>query len=146
MKLFLDANILFTAAHNPTGKAALVIALQSRAKWALATSTYASEEALRNLQRKAPGALDRLNQIVKRLELVQHHPDLEWPPGLVEKDRPIFQAALGCGASHLLTGDLRHFGPFMGKPKQTYGVVIQTVAAFLASVGADGLNPAVPPA
>ena len=27
MRIFLDANILFTAAHNPNGKAALVIEL-----------------------------------------------------------------------------------------------------------------------
>lgn len=134
MKLFLDANVLFTAAHNPAGKAALVVELQPEAKWALASSTYAVEEARRNLQRKAPGALDRLNRIVGLLEAVQHRPDLEYPAGLIEKDRPIFQAALGCGASHLLTGDLKHFGPLMGRPQDTCGVVIQTVAAFLASL------------
>ena len=83
---------------------------------------------------QAPEFLDRLDGIVRRLEVVQHRPDLEYPAGLVDKDRPIFQAALGCGASHLLTGDLKHFGPLMGQPEQTAGVVIQTVAAFLASL------------
>ena len=29
MRVFLDANVLFTAAHNPRGKAALVITLGS---------------------------------------------------------------------------------------------------------------------
>ena len=144
MKLFLDANVLFTAAHNPAGKAALIVELQSRATWALASSTYAIEEALRNLRLKAPGAVDRLDGIVERLEVVQHLPDLEYPEGLVEKDRPIFQAALGCGASHLLTGDLKHFGPFMGRPKQTSGIVVQTVAAFLASCTADEPDATVP--
>ena len=134
MKLFLDANVLFTAAHNPTGNAALVVELQPKAKWSLVSSTYAMEEARRNLQRKAPGALDRLNRIATGLEVVQHRPDLEYPAGLIEKDRPIFQAALGCGATHLLTGDLKHFGPLMARPKDTCGVVIQTVAAFLASL------------
>ncbi len=134
MKLFLDANVLFTAAHNPAGKAALIIELQPEAKWGLATSSYAMEEARRNLQRKAPDALDRLDRIVARLEVVQHRPDLEYPAGLIEKDRPIFQAALGCGATHLLTGDLKHFGPLMARPKDTCGVVIRTVAAFLASL------------
>lgn len=147
VKLFLDANVLFTAAHNPAGKAALIVELQSRAKWALASSTYAIEEALRNLRLKAPGAVDRLDGIVKRVEVVQvvqHLPDLEYPAGLVEKDRPIFQAALGCGASHLLTGDLKHFGPFMGRPKQTSGMVVLTVAAFLASCTADEPDATVP--
>lgn len=137
MKLFLDANVLFTAAHNPSGKAALVVELQPRAQWALATSTYALEESLRNLQRKAPGALDRLDAVVERLEVVRHRPDLEYPTGLTEKDRPIFQAAHACRASHLLTGDLKHFGPFMDRPKQTRGIIIQTVAAFLASLAVD---------
>ena len=135
MKLFLDANVLFTAAHNPNGKAALVIELRAMADWALATSAYAREEALRNLRRKAPGAEDRLRAILQTIEVVEHHPDLDYPARLVEKDRPIFQAALDCGASHLLTGDLKHFGPLMNRPEQTSGVLVQTVAEFLESPG-----------
>ena len=134
MKLFLDANVLFTAAHNPTGKAALVIELQARANWALATSAYAREEARRNIQRKAPDAQDRLRAILKDIEVVEHCPNLQFPTGLVEKDRPIFQAALDCGASHLLTGDLKHFGPLMNRPEASSGVHVQTVAEFLESL------------
>jgi len=36
------------------------------------------------------------------------------------------------GATHLLTGDIRHFGPLMNGPERSGGMVIQTVAAFLA--------------
>ena len=133
MKLFLDANVLFTAAHNPTGKAALVIGLQARANWPLVTSTYAREEALRNVRAKAPGAEERLRVVLKDVEVVEHRPNLEFPAGLVEKDRPVFQAALACGASHLLTGDLKHFGPFMNRPEETFGIHVQTVAEFLES-------------
>ena len=46
------------------------------------------------------------------------------------------QAALGCGANHLLTGDLEHLGPFMNRPEDTSGVHIQTVAEFLESLSA----------
>ena len=134
MKLFLDANVLFTAAHNPNGKAALVIELQARAGWGLATSAYAREEAQRNLQRKAPDAQDRLGTLLEDIEVVEHRPNLEYPAGLVEKDRPIFQAALGCRASHLLTGDLKHFGPLMNRPDETFGVLVQTIAEFLESL------------
>ena len=49
-----DANVLFTAAHNPRGKAALVITLGSEGLFQLAPSAYAREEARRNLERKAP--------------------------------------------------------------------------------------------
>ena len=133
MKLFLDANVLFTAAHNPDGKAALVIELGHAASWSIATSTYAREEAIRNLERKAPASLARMGTISTSLSMVGHRPELPFPPSLVEKDRPIFQAALGWGASHLLTGDLRHFGPLMNQPENTFGIVIQTVAEFLKS-------------
>ena len=131
MRLFLDANVLFTAAHNPGGKAALVIGLGRRGHWTLATSLYAAEEARRNLAHKFPGALDNLNLLLQNIPLVEHPPGLRFPPALVEKDRPIFQAAVVCGATHLLTGDLKDFGPFMNQPEETLGIVVQTVADFL---------------
>lgn len=134
MRLFLDANVLFTAAHNPRGKAALVIDLGKQRRWAIATSAYAAEEARRNIERKFPRSLDRLNELLRGIELTEHHPDLRFPPRLAEKDRPIFQAAIACGATHLLTGDLKDFGAFMNQPENTFGVVVQTVAEFLDSL------------
>ena len=133
MSLFLDANVLFTAAHNPKGKAALVIGLGAHGSWALATSTYAREEARRNLQRKGPDSLDQLHAMLHEISVVEHWADMGFPANLVEKDQPIFQAARGWGASHLLTGDLKDFGPFMNQPEKTFGVLIQTVAEFLHS-------------
>ena len=38
MRLFLDANVLFTAMHNPRGKAALVIELGDLGHWELYSS------------------------------------------------------------------------------------------------------------
>ena len=134
MRLFLDANVLFTAAHNPGGKAALVIDLGKQGHWAIATSAYASEEARRNLERKFPRLPDRLKELLRDIELTEHHPDLRFPPALAEKDRPIFQAAVACGATHLLTGDLKDFGAFMNLPENTVGVRVQTVADFLESL------------
>ena len=43
----------------------------------------------------------------------------------------IMAAAIRCGASFLLTGDTRDFGPFMDKPELTDGVRILTVKAFI---------------
>lgn len=43
------------------------------------------------------------------------------------------QAAIRAQASHLLTGDIKDFGRFMNKPKKTAGILIQTIAEFLAS-------------
>ena len=43
VRLFLDANVLFTAAHNPKGKAALTAELGKEGYWTRATSPYRSE-------------------------------------------------------------------------------------------------------
>ena len=34
---------------------------------------------------------------------------------LPDKDRPVPLAAIGAGATHLLTGDFQHFGPYYGE-------------------------------
>ena len=135
MRLFLDANVLFTAAHNPRGKAALVIELGGSGHWALSSSRLAVEEARRNIERKFPQRLDRLRTLVRGVRLAEHRTAIDCPRGLARKDRPIFQAALACRATHLLTGDLKDFGPFMNRPEATQGVRIQTVAEFLDQVG-----------
>ncbi len=132
MRLFLDANVLFTAAHNPKGKAALLIELGDRGYWELYSSPYALEESRRNLERKFPQALDELNKILGGIRLIEHQPGLAFPEGLALKDRPIFQAALACPATHLLTGDQKDFGPYMNQPDTTFGICIQSVADYLS--------------
>lgn len=52
----------------------------------------------------------------------------------LKKDQPIFLAGRAAKATHLLTGDLKHFGPAMNKPHLSDGIVIQTVAEFLSSL------------
>ena len=132
MRLFLDANVLFTAVHNPGGKAALVIELGVQGHWTLFSSTYAKEEARRNLERKFPQCLNSLEKVQNHINFVDHQSSLAYPKGLAIKDQPIFQAALICQASHLLTGDIKDFGRFMNQPEDTMNVCIQTVADFLS--------------
>ena len=139
MRLFLDANVLFTAAHNPRGKAALLIDLGKQGRkqghWELYSSAYALEEARRNLARKFPEFLDGLDALSEGVRLVEGPVGHAFPPGLAQKDRPIFQAAVGCRATHLLTGDLKDFGPLMSRPEDTSGVHVLTVADFLGHLG-----------
>ena len=131
-RLFLDANVLFTAAHNPSGKAAFVMELGTRGHWKMFTSTLAVEEASRNLASKFPSAAARLEIILRDMTVLPSVSGHDCPIDLVAKDRPIFLTALRCGATHLLTGDMKHFGPFMNDASQTAGIRITTVAAFLA--------------
>ena len=134
IRLFLDANVLFTAAHNPSGKASLIIELASAGYWEVVTSSYAMEEARRNINIKFPDSLKRFESLIASVRKVPAKTGESCPVALPEKDRPIFEAAIRCNATHLLTGDVKDFGPFMNKPNQTSGIIIQTVSEFLASL------------
>lgn len=134
IRLFLDSNVLFTAAHNPEGKATLVIELAAVGNWEVVTSAYCLAEARLNLEKKQPVALGRLSGILGAVRLV---PDVAGERCMVsvpEKDRPVFASAQRCKATHFLTGDRRHFGPYMNRPKDTMGIVVQTVGDFLAGI------------
>lgn len=134
MRLFFDANTLFTAAHNPKGKAALVIELGTQGYWSLCTSAYAIEEARRNLEAKFPAALPAFKKLLVQFETGPESRAHPCPAALPAKDCPIYLAAQGCRATHLLTGDIKDFGPFMNQPKKTDGLIIQTVAQFLEAL------------
>jgi len=129
----LDANVLFTAAHNPSGKAALIIDLGAQGYWEVVTSSYAIEEARRNLSVKFPDYLKRFEILVTRVRKVPSRSGRDCPVPLPEKDRPILEVAIQCKATHLLTGDIKDFGPFMNNANLTGGVIIQTVSVFLDS-------------
>ena len=131
MRLFLDANVLFTAAHNPKGKAALIIELGAAGIWQLATSAYAAEEARRNIARKYPSRTQPLEALVQVVRIVPDATQIDCPAGLPDKDCPIYRAARGCQADVLLTGDIRDFGFLMKDRKKAGGMLIQTVADFL---------------
>lgn len=139
-RLFLDSNVLFTAAHNPGGKAALVVEAAAQGLWRLASSEHTIAEAHRNLAAKHPEALNRLALVLRVVHLVRQPAPAAGVSGsnlvpgraqLPPKDQLILDAALGCHATHLLTGDIRHFGSLMNQPDATGRVVVQTVAAYL---------------
>jgi predicted nucleic acid-binding protein len=134
MRLFLDANVLFTAAHNPAGKAALVMELGAAGLWDLVISPYALEEARRNIARKYPDSLGCLESLAGTLRLAPDSVGAGCPSGLPDKDCPIYRAAHLCKADVLLTGDIRDFGFLMNDREKADGLLIQTVADFLASI------------
>ena len=134
MRVFLDANVLFTAAHNSEGKAVFVIELGSAGHFLLFTSDAAREEVERNLAAKYPDSLPLLEALPGQITSVTADLSAPFPNGLPANDAVIFQAALACRATHLLTGDLHHFGPLMDRPEVTFSITVQTVADFLATL------------
>lgn len=96
----------------------------------LVTSDYAVEEARRNLD--ARGARERLGGLLRdvavdRASLPPASVTAAWD--LPAKDLPILAGALACAATHLITGDVRHFGPFMEEPFR--GLRVMTPGAYL---------------
>jgi predicted nucleic acid-binding protein len=126
MRIFLDANILFSAAKSD-GAVRLLLDLLRRAGHECCVDGYVTEEARRNLAAKAPGSLADLDTLLSHLRTagVQHaDAELEASLPLPDKDRPVLAAAIRHGCAALVTGDRSHFGPLYGKT--LHGVVIHS--------------------
>jgi predicted nucleic acid-binding protein len=134
MRLFLDANVIFTAAHNPVGRSSALFDLARHGVCVLSTSPHAAAEAKRNLQVKYPETLPRLQALMSQIEMVPEAPpaDVAWAveQGLPLKDAPVLAAAAASGADALVTGDRAHFGHLFGRKAQA--PVVLTPADALA--------------
>lgn len=110
--LFLDANVLFSAAYREDAGVARLWRLE-RVK--LVSAAYTIEEARRNLDGEQRQA--RLRRLLRQVMVVAAQPDRPLPEGvtLPDKDRPVLLAAIGARATHLVTGDVAHFGPYYGQ-------------------------------
>ena len=129
-RLFLDANVLFSAAYGSRGLATLWD-LKRLGLCRLLASAYVLEEARRNLESNA--LLAALERLRADIDLVPEcDPNTPCPCDLPEKDRPVLMAAVKAGATHLITGDLRHFGACRGRTIQ--GVCVMTARDYIESV------------
>ena len=120
MRVFLDANILFSAAKS-AGAVRELLARLHAGRPTLCVDGYVVAEARRNLEAKGAEALTVLESLLASLEVAPFQAT-ELPPDaaalLPEKDRPVLAAAicLGCeGCEALVTGDRTHFGALYGK-------------------------------
>ena len=126
-RLFLDANVLFSAAYRAD---AGVVRLWEADGVGLVTSEYAIEEARRNLHGvEQRTRLDGLLAGVERVPAGTLAPDQRMGIELREKDWPILAGAVHAGATHLITGDHRDFGPYFGT--RILGVFVQTPSEYL---------------
>jgi len=117
LHVFLDANVLFTAAYSPDGLSALLIEIGVAGRVMLLTSPLAIIEAQRNLEAKHPTALSAFERNLSAIQVVTEPApaDVErlTPAELVAKDRPLLAAAIAARATHFVTGDRRDFGRWM---------------------------------
>jgi len=136
VRIFLDANILFSAARSD-GAVRQLLALVEAAGHVLCADVYVLVEARRNLAAKTPGGLPVLEAISARIKIGGLIAGSPLPPELMalpEKDRPVLAAAIHYHCDILVTGDRTHFGQFYGKTIQ--GVTVLS-PAMLAEVALD---------
>lgn len=134
MRIFLDANILFSAAQSDGAVRRLIYLLHADGH-VLVADAYVAAEAQRNLAAKAGAdAAAYLDALLSKIELngASAQPTLtaiaNWLP---EKDRPVLHAAIACRCQALVTGDRTHFGAGYGK---TFGAVTIYSPAQLAQL------------
>ena len=117
MRVFLDANILFSAARSE-GAIRQMFNMLVDARHECWVDDYVVIEARRNLAAKTPDALTTLETLLKRTRIsAAQAPGLElklvnWLP---DKDRPVLAAAMRLQCHALVTGDRTHFGAAYGK-------------------------------
>lgn len=126
LRVFLDANILFSAAYR---KDAGLTILWKLARVRLLTSYYAVQEAASNLDGEEQRS--RLRRLLESLQIVGADAEMNamFEIVLPDKDRPILAAAVGAKADFLLTGDAKHFGVYFGRT--ICGVRVERPAEFL---------------
>ncbi len=139
MKVYLDANILFSGA-NPDSPLRLLFEDLSR-RGESVSSGFALEEARRNLEIKRPQWGAHLDSMIMELGLseISDQPfsssafeNLE----LEDKDRPILAAAIKARCTHLLTGDRKHFRHPFGR--EIEGVAIVSPVMLAEELGDGG--------
>ncbi len=120
LRIFLDANVLFSAARASGAMRQMLIALKNQGQ-AVVADDYGCIEARRNLAIKAgAAALQDLEAILANVELggtrqimkPVHTQAAQWLP---EKDRPVLLAAMALRCDALVTGDKTNFGAGYGQ-------------------------------
>jgi predicted nucleic acid-binding protein len=117
MRVFLDANVLFSAAKSDGAIRELLGILVSSGH-RLVADQYVLEEARRNLERKGAAALASLDELIGDVELAAFRPPGRLPAAasaLPAKDAPVLAAAIRLRCDALVTGDRTHFGPLFGR-------------------------------
>lgn len=112
MRIFLDANIMFSAAATDGAVRRLIKDLLKE-EHELVMDGYVWEEARRNLATRYPEAIQELHELSAQIELHSTFAGVgvDLPDsGLPEDDLPVLASALALKCGCLVTGDKTHFG------------------------------------
>ena len=138
MRVFLHANVLFSAAKSDGAVRALLRLLLVR-RHDCCANAYVVAEARRNLVAKGPEAVQVLDALLSHLQVAPalagevDAVELDWLP---PKDRPVLAAAIRERCDALVTGDRKHFGSAYGL--QFGGVAIHSPRSLAEAVLVSG--------
>lgn len=117
MRIFLDANVLFSATKSD-GAVRLLVRRLLDAGHECVADEYVVTEVRRNLAAKGPEALVALDALLAQVQVAAARApsaamkEADWLP---EKDRPVLYAAMRLKCRALVTGDRTHFGAGYGR-------------------------------
>lgn len=131
MRLFLDANIAFSAALTEGAVRRLLHDLK-HGNHILVMDEYVWEEARRNLQIYRPAAIKDLHELAVMVQIAGTETgslSMNIPPEIPEKDIPVLRSAAANRCDMLITGDRTHFGSYFGKKDAGVTIVSPRQAA-----------------
>lgn len=137
MRIFLDANILFSAAKSAGAVRRFLIQLKTSGH-TLVADGYVAGEARRNIETKFPKAVGDLEDLLAGWEIYSETCvplAEEILTDLPEKNRPVLAAAIQHRCDVLLTGDKTHFGSLYGRCIK--GVTVHSPAILAKTIEAS---------
>ena len=136
MRIFLDANVLFSAAQTDGAVRRLITCLHE-SDHQLVADAHVWEEARRNLLARYPSALAALDALTRTITIfpLRNTDQSVRSLPIDDKDKPVLAAAVTLGCDALITGDRTHFGHVFGTAVQ--GVTICSPKLAVRSLMAD---------
>ncbi len=119
MRVFLDANVIFSAAYRKSGSVRIFFDLADAGACELVSSGYAMDEPRRNIVARHPERIGDLASLLGRMSMCREPAPatLAWAAThrLPPKDAPILAAAVESRCHLLVTGDRTDFGALFGR-------------------------------
>lgn len=121
-KVFLDANVYFSASRSPTGGSSAILKLGEKKKFSIYATSQVLREAERNIRKKEPlSARLRFYDLLsdtrpKMVKIDKKKVEKEYQKMMNRKDSFVLAGAKKAKVNYLVTLDRKHF--FTKKVKQ----------------------------
>ena len=118
LKVFLDSNVIFSAAYSEKGKSRsyLFFELQNLNIIKIYISNLVKFESIHNIKIKKPEKLDFLNELLSKADIIEDvDVYYEFAKNLPENDRIILSSAVYHDIDFFITGNTKDFLTFYNK-------------------------------